>query len=81
MKKELEQKELTFSVKTGKGDKVFGSVTPKQMVSELKKMGYDIDKKKFIDKNPLTSLGYHNVIIELHKKVQVKLKVHLVKGS
>ncbi len=81
LKKELEQKELTFSVKTGKGDKVFGSVTPKQIVSELKKIGYDIDKKKIIDKNPLTSLGYHEVMIELHKQVQVKLKVHLVKGS
>lgn len=81
IKKELEKKELTFTVKTGKGDKVFGSVTPKQIVSELKKLGYDIDKKKVMDKNPLVSLGYHDVMIELHKKVQVKVKVHLVKGS
>lgn len=81
IKKEIEKKELTFTVKTGKGDKVFGSVTPKQIVSELKKLGYDIDKKKVMDKNPLVSLGYHDVMIELHKKVQVKVKVHLVKGS
>lgn len=81
MKKELEKLTLKFSVKTGAGDKVFGSVTPKQVVSELKKLGYDIDKKKITSKTPLTSLGYHNVPVELHKKVTANVKVHITKES
>lgn len=78
-KKELEKLTLTFKVKTGAGDKVFGSVTPKQIVTELKKLGYNIDKKKITDKESIASLGYHNVSIELHKEVIAKLKIHLIK--
>lgn len=78
-KKQLEKLILTFKVKTGAGDKVFGSVSPKQIVSELKQLGYDIDKKKIIDKNSITSLGYHYINIELHKKVIAKVKIYLTK--
>lgn len=81
IKGELEKKTLKFTVKTGASDKVFGSITPKQIVTELKKLGYDIDKKKIMDKTPLTSLGYHDVNIELHKKVIAKIKVQVVKES
>lgn len=81
LKKELEKKIFTFKVKTGKGDKVFGSISPKQIEKELKNQGFSIDKRKFISKEPLTSLGVHQVEVELHKKVHVLLKVQLVKES
>ena len=37
LKKKLESITLTFNVKTGENDKVFGSISPKQIVEELKK--------------------------------------------
>ena len=39
---------------------------------------YDIDKKQIKINDPLSSLGYHNVDIELHKKVVATIKVELV---
>ena len=79
IKKKLDATKLEFKVKVGAGDKVFGSVSAKQIASVLKKLGYDIDKKSIIIDNSLSSLGTHIVRIELHKKVIVSLKVNLVK--
>ena len=79
IKKKLEATKLEFRVKVGAGDKVFGSVSAKQIASVLKNKGYDIDKKSIIIDNSLSSLGTHIVRIELHKKVIASLKVNLVK--
>ena len=79
LKKKLEKLTLLFKVKTGDKDRVFGSVSPKQIVEELKKLGYNIDKKQIRLDNALSSLGFHNVDIELHKKVIAKVKVELKK--
>ena len=79
IKKELEKKEYSFKVNTGKQDKVFGSVSSKQIAEVLNKDGYKVDKKKIRIDDSLTSLGTHIVKIELHPKVIVDLKVKLVK--
>ena len=79
IKKELEKKKIQFKVKTGEKDKVFGSISSKQISNELKKLGYDVDKKKINMRDTLSCLGFHNVEIELHKKVILQLKVELVK--
>lgn len=79
IKKELKDIVLTFKVKTGKQDQVFGSISTKQISSELEKKGYKIDKKKIVIDEPISSLGYHEVNINLHKKVKAKVTVELVK--
>ena len=73
--KKLKNVELTFKVKTGTNDKVFGNISAKQIHEELKKLGYSIDKKKIIINNPIDSLGNHIVEIELHKKVKVNINI------
>jgi large subunit ribosomal protein L9 len=78
IKKKLENTSIKFKVKVGEKDKVFGSVSSKQIHEELKTLGYDIDKKK-IDANDMNTLGFHNVKILLHKEVIANLKVELVK--
>lgn len=75
IKKELEKKELVFKVKTGKDGKIFGSISTKQISEELKKQEFDIDKKKIELKEAITTLGFHNVVINLHKKVNATIKV------
>ncbi|MBR1679112.1 MAG: 50S ribosomal protein L9 [Bacilli bacterium] len=79
IKKELEKKQLSFKVKTGEQDKVFGMVSTKQISEELKKMGYLIDKKCIKLDHNLDTLGVHDVKIELHKRVVFNLKVNLKK--
>ena len=79
LKEKLSKINLKFFVKTGAQDRVFGSVSPKQIVTELKKNGFDIDKKMIkLDEN-ITSIGFHNVSIELYKNIVADIKVELVK--
>lgn len=79
IKEKLEKEKIDFKVKVGVSDKVFGSVSAKQIASSLKKFGYDIDKKCIIINDSLSSLGTHIVRVELHKKVAANIKVNLVK--
>ena len=79
IKEQLSKLELSFTVKTGKEDKVFGSISTKQISEELAKMGYDIDKKKITCDSEINSLGTHEVTITLHKEVVFKLDVILSK--
>ncbi len=77
--RELEKKTISFVVKTGKNDRVFGVVSTKQISDELKRMGYSIDKKSIKLDHTLDSLGVHEVTIELHKRVIFPLKITLKK--
>ncbi len=79
IKDELKNIVLTFSVKTGKQDQVFGSISTKQISMELEKKGYKIDKKKIVLDEPLCTLGFHDVKINLHKEVKASIRVSLVK--
>jgi len=74
---ELKNKEFIFHV-NAKDGKVFNSISTKQIEEELKKQGYTIDKRKFIDHEPINTLGYSNVKIELYKGVIGNIKVKLV---
>ena len=69
---------LFWLVKTSKDGRVFGSVSTKQISDELKKKNYDIDKKKINLSVPLSSLGFYDVEIQLHKSVVAIIKVQLV---
>lgn len=79
LKNKIEKVELAFKVKTGEGDRVFGSVSPKQISEKLREKGFEIDKKQIKPTTSLSSLGYHNVDIELHKKVSATIRVLLNK--
>ncbi|MDD2377469.1 MAG: 50S ribosomal protein L9 [Bacilli bacterium] len=79
IKKALESITLKFKVKTGEKDRVFGSVSVKQILNELKNKGIELDKKMINLKEPLSSLGFHNVEIKLHKQIKTTLRVELIK--
>ena len=70
---------IEFKVKTGAQDKVFGTISSKQISDRLKVMGYKIDKKCIKINGSISSLGITNVEIELHKKVKFNIKINLVK--
>ena len=78
-KEALEKLTLVFKVKTGDKDRVFGSISPKQIKEELTKKGYKIDKKGLVLKTSLQSLGFHKIEINLYKDIKAEIKVQLVK--
>lgn len=79
IKNKLQNIKIEFRVKTGLNDKVFGSISTKQISEELNKLGYDIDKKKITINNEINSLGTHKVKINLHKEVTFEIDIILKK--
>ena len=79
LKEQLSKISIKFKVKTGESDRVFGSITPKQIKEELDKRGYSIDKKKIKINESISSLGHHIVDIELFKNIIAKLDIELIK--
>jgi len=78
-KTKIENMTLEFKLKAGAQDRVFGSISPKQIAEALKEKGFNIDKKKIIIDVPIQSLGFHKVKIELHKTVIAEAKVEIKK--
>ena len=75
----LDNKTISFKVKTGEQERVFGKVSTKQIADELKNKGFNIDKKCINLTSDIDVLGMHEVVITLHKKVSFKINVNLVK--
>ncbi len=79
LKKELDKLVLDFKVKTGEGDKVFGSVSLKQVRDALAKAGFKVEKSQIELTTAMSSLGFHKVNINLYPGVQATLKAHIIK--
>lgn len=79
LKQKLEKVVLEFKVKTGEGDKVFGSISQKQIKDELQARGFKIEKNQIDNSKQISSLGFHNVDITLYAGITATIKVHLVK--
>ena len=77
LKDKLEKVVLTFKVQVGKESKVFGRISQKQVKEELDKKGYSVDKKQIIIGPDISSLGYHEIDINLYKDIVAKVKVKL----
>ena len=79
IKNKLEKENIEFKIKTGKEDKVFGTISIKQIKDELTKLGYKIEKQNIKIDEPISSLGVHKIQIELHKKVIATLNIKVTK--
>lgn len=79
LKAKLEKQTLLFKVKTGEQDRVFGSISQKQIKEELNKKGFKIDKTQLNLTQSLQTLGFHKVEIVLYKDIKAEVKVQLVK--
>lgn len=77
--KKLETITVTIPMKVGKDGRLFGNVSLKQVEQEVSnRFHLTIDKRKFLSKDAINTLGFFNLKIELHKGVIGNVKVHVV---
>ncbi|MCA1032286.1 50S ribosomal protein L9 [Bacillus timonensis] len=78
LKEQIEKLTVEIKAKSGDGGRLFGSVTSKQVVDELKKKhNISLDKRKFDLPDGIRSLGFTNVSVKLHQDVVAVVKVHV----
>jgi len=71
--------ELTFAVKVGEEDRLYGSVTASDIQRRLEEQGIHVDKRKIELPEPLRSLGDFRVGVRIHPDVRPEIAVHVVK--
>lgn len=79
VKKKLEKEKIVFKAKTGTQDQMFGTISVKQIKEKLSELGYKIKKQDIHLEFPISTIGFHEVEIELHKKVIAKIKIEIKK--
>jgi large subunit ribosomal protein L9 len=72
----LEQARLTFRVKAGENDRLFGAITAGDIAAALERdHQITIDKHKIELETPIKALGEHRVPIKLHPEVSAAVSV------
>ncbi len=89
MKKELKSAEelarrlsgasLTFVMKAGEEDQLYGSVSAADIAGKLTEQGFEIDRKQVLLDEPIKILGVYTIEVRLHSDVTGKVKVWVVK--
>ncbi len=70
---------LTFPMKVGEEDKLFGSVTASDIQRKLEELGIKVDKRKIDLHEPIRELGDFQVGIKIHPDVRPEVRVTVVK--
>jgi large subunit ribosomal protein L9 len=72
--------EITLNIarKVGDQDKIFGSVTSKDIELALKEKGFDIDKKMIVHDEQIKSLGEFKIKIKIHSGIEAEVKLNVV---
>ncbi len=75
----LTEVRLTFPVKVGEEDRLYGSVTASDIQRRLEEAGLHVDKRKVDLPEPLRALGEFKVGIKLHPDVRPEITVLVVR--
>lgn len=78
LKARLEDVACKIAREAGEEDKLFGSVTNRDIADALAEEGIEIDHKKVVLDQPLKHLGVYQVDVKLAPEVTAKVKVWVV---
>ena len=70
---------MTVEAQVGKDDKMFGSVTVKDIAEGLAGQGYTVDRRKIQLPHPIKELGSFTVPVKLPREVTAAVTVRVVK--
>ncbi len=76
---QLEGMALSFRERAGEDGKLFGSVTAADIAEQANAMGLDfeLDKRAVVLDEPIKVLGASEVLIHLHREVEVPIEVRV----
>lgn len=80
---QLEGMTLTFHERAGEDGKLFGSVTATDIAEQAQAQGLDfeLDKRAVMLDEPIKILGVRDVVVHLHKDVDVGIEVRVERGT
>ncbi len=69
---------VTVTVNKGANGKIFGSVTSKEIAEQLLALGYPVDKKNVVLKEPIKVAGKYSLTVRLYPEISTDIVVEVV---
>jgi len=69
---------ISIARKVGDQDKIFGSVTSRDIELALQEKGFNIDKKMIVHDEQIKSLGEFKVKIKLHGGIEAEITLNVI---
>ena len=69
---------LKFERKIGEAGVLYGSVTSMDVAHALKELGYEIDRRRIVMREPFKRFGNYAVPVRLHRDVTVEIPVSVL---
>jgi len=76
--KELSGVEIKIFAKVGEGGKLYGSIGGEQIVTELKRKGFEVGSRQIKLDKPIKDVGGHEIVVKLGQGLEVKILVRVV---
>ncbi len=70
---------IIIEAQAGEEDKLFGSVTSKDIAEAIAQQGVKVDKRKVLLEEPIKRIGIHEVTVKVHQDVNASVKVEVKK--
>ena len=77
----LSRMTVSIEAKAGDEDKLFGSVTSKDIAKLISGQGVEVDKRKIILDESIKRLGIHEITVKLHHDVSAIVKVEVTRAD
>lgn len=76
---ELNGTKLLFERRAGEQKVLFGSVTTTDIVRELAKLGFELDRRRVVLEHPIKELGATEIVVQIHRDISVTIPVQVVR--
>ena len=76
----LSKTEITIEAKVGEEEKMFGSITTKDIHEALIEKGFKIDRHAIELQKPIKALGIYHITVNLAPDINGDVKIYIIKG-
>lgn len=66
---------ITFTMKAGANDRLFGSVSTADIAGKLNEQGYEVEKRQIVIPYPIKEVGTFGATVKIHTHVHVPIKI------
>lgn len=78
LKAKLETEKISISIACGDNGRLYGTVTNMQVEEEIKKLGYEIDKKKIELKEHIKFSGNYKILVHLYEDITASVDLEVL---
>jgi large subunit ribosomal protein L9 len=78
MAQRLETVEIQITAKIHEEDRLYGSITARDIVEAMAKQGVEVEKRMVLLPEPIKTTGSFKVPIRVYKEIEPKIKVNIV---